>query len=78
MSFFIQNASIVLLGPSAKSYPDVPDWVKAKHTIVQIEGAKILVMVVAAVSMTGLWYFVNRTKSGRAMRAWPRTPRSRR
>ena len=69
VSVFIQHASIVLLGPSAKAYPDVPDWVKDKHTIVQIEGAKILVMVVAAVSMTGLWYFVNRTKSGKAMRA---------
>ena len=69
VSFFIQNASIVLLGPAAKAYPDVPDWVKDKHTFVQIEGAKILVVVVAAVSMLGLWYFVDRTKSGKAMRA---------
>ena len=69
VSFFIQNASIVLLGPAAKAYPDVPDWVKDKHTFVQIEGARILVVVVAAVSMAGLWYFVDRTKSGKAMRA---------
>ena len=74
VSFFIQNASIVLLGPAAKSYPDVPDWVKDKHTFVQIEGARILVVVVAAVSMAGLWYFVDRTKSGRAMRAVAEDP----
>ncbi len=69
VSFFIQNASIVLLGPAAKAYPDVPDWVKTKHTFLQIEGSRILVILVAAASMICLWYVVERTKSGRAMRA---------
>ena len=69
VSFFLQNASVVLLGPASKSYPDVPDWVKAKHTFLQIEGAKILVIVVAALSMAALWYYVDRTKTGKAMRA---------
>ena len=69
VSFFLQNASVVLLGPASKSYPDVPDWVKAKHTFLQVEGGKILVVVVAAVSMSALWYYVDRTKTGKAMRA---------
>ena len=69
VSFFLQNASVVLLGPASKSYPNVPDWVKAKHTFLQIEGAKILVIVVAALSMAALWYYVDRTKTGKAMRA---------
>ncbi len=69
VSFFLQNASVVLLGPASKSYPDVPDWVKAKHTFLQVEGGKILVVVVAAASMAALWYYVDRTKTGKAMRA---------
>ena len=69
VSFFIQNASIVLLGPAAKSYPDVPDWLKDKHGLLQIEGAKVLVIVVAGLSMLVLWYLVEHTKGGKAMRA---------
>ncbi len=69
VSFFIQNAALVLLGPTAKVYPDVPDWVKDKHTFLQIEGARILVVVVSLVSMAVLWYLVEHTKGGKAMRA---------
>lgn len=69
VSFFLQNASVVLLGPGSKSYPDVPDWLKDKVGILGIEGAKVLVIVVAALSMIGLWYLVERTKTGKAMRA---------
>ena len=69
VSFFVQNVSVVLFGPASKAYPDTPDWLKDKHTFLQVEGAKILVVVVAAISMLGLWYFVERTRAGKAMRA---------
>lgn len=71
VSFFIQNAVIVLFGPGAKSYPQLPDWLSQQRSILtfDIEGTKILVLVVAAISMAGLWYFVERTKTGKAMRA---------
>ncbi len=69
VSFFIQNAVILLFGPGAKSYPSNPDWLGEKRTFLQLEGTKILVIVVAAISMAGLWYFVERTKTGKAMRA---------
>jgi branched-chain amino acid transport system permease protein len=71
VSFFIQNAVIVLFGPGAKSYPRPPEWFSKKYSILwfDIEGAKIIVLVVAAISMAGLWYFVERTKTGKAMRA---------
>ena len=71
VSFFIQNVSLVLLGPGAKSYPQLPTWLSDKRSIlgVQIEGTKLLVLVVAAISMAGLWYLVERTKLGSAMRA---------
>lgn len=71
VSFLIQNISIVLLGPGAKSYPSLPDWLAQKRTILflEIEGTKLMVVVVAAISMAGLWYLVERTKTGKAMRA---------
>ena len=71
VSFLIQNVSIVLLGPGAKSYPTLPDWLADKRSILffQIEGTKIMVLIVAALSMAGLWYLVERTKTGKAMRA---------
>lgn len=71
VSFFIQNAVIVLFGPGAKGYPAPPEWFSKKYSILtfEIEGSKIIVLVVAAISMAGLWYFVERTKTGKAMRA---------
>lgn len=71
VSFFIQNAVIVLFGPGAKSYPRLPEWLSQQRSILffDIEGTKILVLIVAAVSMAGLWFFVERTKTGKAMRA---------
>lgn len=71
VSFFIQNAVILLFGPGAKGYPSNPEWLQQKRSILtfEVEGTKILVLVVAAISMAGLWYFVERTKTGKAMRA---------
>ena len=72
VSFFIQNVSVVLLGPGAKSYPTLPDWLSQKRELfgfITIEGTRLMVLVVAAVSMVALWYLVERTKIGKAMRA---------
>jgi len=71
VSFFIQNAVLGLLGPSSHSYPQLPDWLSKNRSILtfDIPGTKIMVMVVAAVSMAVLWWVVERTKTGKAMRA---------
>jgi len=151
VSFFIQNAVLGLLGPSTKSYPQLPKWLSTMRVVdlgevfvwiagilvvsgllwylwrggpgekdptadagerpiaekvsqvaatlgislpalrrlvsvlisllllgflvpekiltFEIVGTKILVLVVAAVSMGVLWYLVERTKTGKAMRA---------
>jgi branched-chain amino acid transport system permease protein len=71
ISFFIQNVSVVLLGPGAKSYPDLPDWWTETQTIwfVEVQRTRLLVVLVAAVAMAALWYLVERTKTGKAMRA---------
>ncbi len=69
VSFFLQNVSVVLLGPAAKAYPALPEWLTAKRTPLEIEGTRILVIVVAGVSMAVLWFLVERTRMGRSMRA---------
>lgn len=71
VSFFIQNLVLGLFGPATKSYPLLPEWLADQRSILtfEIAGTRILVLVVAAASMTGLWYIVERTKTGKAMRA---------
>jgi len=71
VSFFIQNLVMGLFGPSTKGYPRLPEWLAKQRSILtfEIAGTRILVLVVAAVSMTGLWFIVERTKTGKAMRA---------
>jgi len=71
VSFFIQNAVMGLFGPASKPYPRLPEWLAKQRSILtfEIAGTKILVLVVAAVSMLGLWYLVESTKTGKAMRA---------
>jgi branched-chain amino acid transport system permease protein len=71
VSFFIQNLVLGLFGPATKSYPRLPEWLSKQRSIFtfEIAGTRLLVLVVAAVSMAGLWYVVERTKTGKAMRA---------
>lgn len=71
VSIFIQNAVSLMVGPAVKNYPPMPEWLTDKYTLfgVSIEGTDILVIVTAVVSMVLLWQFVERTKTGRAMRA---------
>ena len=71
VSFFIQNFVLGLFGPSTKSYPRLPEWLAKQRSILtfEIAGTRLLVLAVAATSMVGLWYIVERTKTGKAMRA---------
>jgi branched-chain amino acid transport system permease protein len=66
ISFFIQNAVQLLVGPAVKTYPAVPTWLSDP---IKIPGTVLLVLVLAVVSMIGLWLFVERSATGRAMRA---------
>jgi branched-chain amino acid transport system permease protein len=71
ISFFIQNAVLLLIGPAVRTYPTAPDWLRDQRDIFgfQISGTVIAVVVIAAISMIGLWVFVERSTTGRAMRA---------
>ncbi len=71
ISFFIQNAVQLLVGPAVKTYPAPPKWLSDPIDVLgfRIPGTTVLVVVLAAVSMAALWLFVERSATGRAMRA---------
>jgi len=71
ISFFIQNAVQLLVGPAVKTYPAPPSWLSDPVNILgfEISGTILLVVFLAAASMAGLWLFVERSATGRAMRA---------
>jgi branched-chain amino acid transport system permease protein len=69
-SFFIEYAFLGLFGSGIKGYPDIE---RLKGTInilgLQILKTQALVIVAAIVMMAGLYIFVQRTKTGKAMQA---------
>jgi branched-chain amino acid transport system permease protein len=71
MSFFVQYAVRGLFGESFRTYPIPPQGLRDRVSILglEVEGIRLLVIAVALVSMVGLWMFVNRSKTGRAIRA---------
>ena len=71
ISFFIQNAVQLLVGPAVKTYPAPPTWLSDPINVfgIAIPGTAMLVLTLALVSMAGLWLFVERSATGRAMRA---------
>ncbi len=69
VAFFIQYAFAGLFGVGIRTYPALPGDGQVNILGVPVETTKLLVIVVAIISAIGLWYFVNRTKTGRAVRA---------
>lgn len=71
VSFFIQYAARGLFGAGFKRYPELPLGLRQRVSVLglEVEGTKLFVVFVAAVAMIALWLFVNRSKTGRAIRA---------
>jgi branched-chain amino acid transport system permease protein len=71
VSFFLQYAFAGLFGVNLRTYPALPPILTGRLNIlgVPVETRQALVIVVAVVSMFGLYQLVNRTKTGRALRA---------
>lgn len=74
VSFFLQYSAAFLFGIANKSVPQPPAALLDKVDllglgILEVEGTKLLVIVISLVSMAGLYFFVERTKVGRSMRA---------
>lgn len=71
MSFFLQYTFAGLFGVSFNTYPPAPEVIAGTVSLfgLEVRSTQLTVIVIAILSMIGLWYFVTRTKAGRAMRA---------
>jgi branched-chain amino acid transport system permease protein len=71
VSFFLQYTFLGLFGERSRTYPQLPSALTGTVTILglPIRTINLVVITVAAVAMASLWFFVTRTKTGRAMRA---------
>lgn len=71
VSFFLQYTFAGLFGVGIRTYPQPPDAFRGEMSILgfEVRTTSFVVIVVAILSMIALWYFVTRTKTGRAMRA---------
>ena len=70
-SFFLQEAFRTLFGSQSKAYPDM-DALKGTWSLggeFAIQKIQVLVIVAAAVLMLALYLFVQRTRTGKAMRS---------
>lgn len=71
VSFFIQYLVRGLFGTQFKRFPDLPPALRQRYSVLglSIGGAQLLVIIVTVITMIGLWWFVTRSKTGRAIRA---------
>jgi branched-chain amino acid transport system permease protein len=68
MSFFIQYAIRGLFGSGFLTYPQLPESLQGE-AFFSFQKVQVLVIVLTIIASIGLYFFVERTKSGRAMRA---------
>jgi branched-chain amino acid transport system permease protein len=68
-SYFLQNAFRGFYGSGVQAYPTVQFLVTGRDWPLPITKIQILVIVAAFIFMAALYYIVQRTKTGKAMRA---------
>jgi len=71
VSFFLQYAFAGLFGVAPASFPEAPGNLGRTVNILglPLRGVQVVVIGVAIATMISLWYYVTRTKAGRAIRA---------
>lgn len=71
VSFVLQYTFAGLFGVGFNTYPQPPPQLSGTYQVLgfRLPATSVVVIAVAAVAMLGLWYFVTRTRTGRAMRA---------
>ena len=75
MSLLLQTLAMIIWKPNYKSFPILLPSEPFHIGGAVINTVQILILVVTAVTLSGLMYLVNRTKLGRAMRATAENPR---
>jgi branched-chain amino acid transport system permease protein len=69
VSLFLQNAAMLLFTPNPRRYPAILSEVRFEVGGVILTNIKVAIFIVAMLLMAGLYLLVNRTWTGRAMRA---------
>lgn len=69
ISFILQNAVMLIAGPSDKSFPGMMVLQKITISHITVTNLQILITVVSISLMIGLHFFVKYTRVGKAMRA---------
>ena len=69
VSYFLQNLALILFGSQQKAYPSLVHLGDITIGSVTINGITILTLLVTAIIMVVLSFFINRTRLGKAMRA---------
>lgn len=69
VSLFLQNLSMILFKPDGRPFPRIVDFKPIQIGNIKIEGLTILTIVVSTILMVALHFFINKTKTGKSMRA---------
>ncbi|MBX3130104.1 MAG: branched-chain amino acid ABC transporter permease [Polyangiaceae bacterium] len=69
MSLLLQNLGMLIFTPNPRRYPPILREVRFDFGGVIVTNIKLTIFAVAMALMVGLWFLVNRTWTGRAMRA---------
>lgn len=69
VSYFLQNIALLIFGSQQKAYPTLAKIPSITIGDVTMDGISLLTLVLTAVIMLVLTFFVNKTKLGKAMRA---------
>ncbi len=69
VSYFLQNMALIIWGSTSKSFPSVVSFPKITIGQLSISGETSVTIIVAAIIMVGLSFFINKTKLGHAMQA---------
>lgn len=75
MSLLLQTLAMIIWEPTYKSYPILLPSEPYNIGGAVINNVQIMILVVTAITLSGLMYLVNKTKLGRAMRATAENPR---
>lgn len=69
MSLFLQNLAQLIFGSDSKRMPTIFDFESIKVGKLVIESSTLINIVVSTVMMAALYFLVNKTRLGKAMRA---------
>ena len=69
VSYFLQNVALLVFGSEQKAFPSIISLPTVHIGRVDVDGITLATLAVTAVIMVGMTLFINKTRTGKAMRA---------